>query len=131
MDTESIVRRVVDAYNSDDPEAEIEELWDPNCEFVPVRAALEDTVYRGHDGIRRFNRDNQDSWAENRVEILKLEVSGEQAVMLTRIRAKGRASGASTDQTFAWGVSLRNGRVMRLASHRTVEDARQQLGWDA
>jgi ketosteroid isomerase-like protein len=131
MDTESIVRRVIDVYNSDDPEAEIEELWDPNCEFLPVRAALEDTVYRGHDGIRRFVRDNQDSWAESHAEILKLEVSGEQALMLSRIRARGRASGVWTDETLAWSVSLRNGRVMRLAFHQTVEEARRQLGWDA
>jgi hypothetical protein len=92
---------------------------------------LEDTVYRGHDGIRRFVRDNQDSWAESHAEILKLEVSGEQALMLSRIRARGRASGVWTDETLAWSVSLRNGRVMRLAFHQTVDDARRQLGWDA
>jgi hypothetical protein len=50
-------------------EAEIE-LFDPDIEFVPLRAALEDIVYRGHDGIRQLPRD-MTSQAIGRLAILR------------------------------------------------------------
>ena len=56
MDLDTLVRRFVDAYNSRQLEAQIE-LFDPKIELVPIRAVLEDTIYRGHDGIKRFARD--------------------------------------------------------------------------
>jgi hypothetical protein len=46
---------------------------------VPLRAALEDTVQRGHDGIRQLARDIAESWSEAQIEILDFEVRGEQA----------------------------------------------------
>jgi hypothetical protein len=60
-------------------EAEIE-LFDPDIESVPLRAALEDTVQRGHDGIRQLARDIAESWSEAQIEILDFEVRGEQAL---------------------------------------------------
>jgi hypothetical protein len=63
MDPEMLTRRFVDAYNSRQLEAQIE-LFDPDIELVPLRATLEDTVYRGHDGIRQFVRDIDELWSE-------------------------------------------------------------------
>jgi hypothetical protein len=88
MDVETLARRFVDAYNSRQLEAQIE-LFDPEIELVPLRAVLEDTVYRGHDGVRRFARDIEESWAEAQVEILELEARGEQAVSIGCLRLKG------------------------------------------
>jgi ketosteroid isomerase-like protein len=130
MEVESVVRRAVEAFNLHQLEAQIE-LFDRNVEIVPLRAALEAIVYQGHDGLRRFDGDVDASWSERRVEILDLEVSGEQALAIGRLRLKGSASGAWVEQTVAWSVCVRNGRVMRLNLHQTPEDARRELGWKA
>jgi ketosteroid isomerase-like protein len=130
MDTETLARRFVDAYNSRALEAQIE-LFDPDVELVPLRAALEDTVYRGHDGIRQFVRDLDESWSEAHIETLELEVRGEQALTVSRTRLMGRSSGAWTELTVAGAASMHNGRIARLALHQTVEDARRELGWES
>jgi ketosteroid isomerase-like protein len=129
MDPETLARRFVDAYNSRQLEAQIE-LFDPDFELVPLRAALEDTVYRGHDGIRQLARDTAESWSEASIEILELEVRGEQAVSIVSLRLKGRLSGALTEVTGAASWSVRNERLFRTAYHATVHDARRELGWD-
>jgi ketosteroid isomerase-like protein len=129
MDVETLTRRFVDAYNSRQLEAQIE-LFDPEIELVPVRAVLEDTIYRGHDGIRRFARDLEESWSEAHVELLELEVRGEQAVSIGCVRLKGRSSGAVTEVTGAAAWSMRDERLLRMAYHPTVQDARSELGWE-
>jgi hypothetical protein len=128
MDPETLARRFVDAYNSRQLEAQIE-LFDPDIELVPLRAALEDTVYRGHDGIRQLARDIDESWSEAQIEILELEVRGAQMVSIGRLRLKGRSSGALTEVTGAASWSVRNGRLFRMAYHPTVQHARRELGW--
>ena len=97
MDLDTLTRRFVDTYNSRQLEAQIE-LFDPEIELVPIRAVLEDTVYRGHDGVRRFARDLEEFWSEAHVEILELEARGEQAVSIDGVRLKalvGRSDGGN------------------------------------
>ena len=130
MDLDTLVRRFVDAYNSRQLEAQIE-LCDPEIELVPLRAVLEETIYRGHDGIRRFARDLAESWSEAHVELLELEVRGEQAVSIGCVTLKGRSSGAVTEVTGAAAFSVRDERLLRIAYHPTAQDARRELGWDS
>ena len=96
---------------------------------MPLRAVLEETIYRGHDGIRRFARDLAESWSEAHVELLELEARGEQAVSIGRLTLKGRSSGAVTEVTGAAAWSMRDERLLRMAYHPTVQDARSELGW--
>ena len=51
-------KRWIDAYNRQDVEAMVEEM-DPEVEYHPVLPMLlggEATVYRGHDGVRGFQK---------------------------------------------------------------------------
>ena len=130
MDLDTLVRRFVDAYNSRQLEAQIE-LCDPEIELVPLRAVLEETIYRGHDGIRRFARDIVESWSEAHIEILEFEARGEQAVFIGYLRLKGRSSGAVTEVMGAAAWSVRDERLLRIAYHQTLQDARRELGWDS
>ena len=130
MDVETLARRLVDAYNSRQLEAQTELLFDPDIELVPLRAVLEDTVYRGHNGIRQLARDIDESWSEAHIEIHELDVRGEQAVSTGRLRLRGRSSGALTEVTAAASWSVRNGRLWRWRYHATVHDARRELGWE-
>ena len=131
MDLDTLVRRFVDAYNSRQLEAQIE-LCDPEIELVPLRAVLEETIYRGHDGIRRFARDIEETWSEAHIEhFSSFEARGEQAVSIGCVRLKGRSSGAVTEVMGAAAWSVRDERLLRIAYHQTVQDARRELGWDS
>jgi hypothetical protein len=130
VDIESLGRRFVNAYNSRKLEAQMEQLFDPDVELVPLRASLEDTVYRGYEGIRQFACDLNESWSEAHIEILEFEVRGEQALSIGRLRLTGRSSGAVTEVTAAAAWSARNERLVRMAYHQTAEDARRELGWE-
>jgi hypothetical protein len=131
VDLETLAGGFVDAYNSRRLETQIELLFDPDVELVPMRAAVEDTVYRGHEGIRQLARDIEESWSEAHIEILELEARGDEAVSRGRLRLKGRSSGAVTEVASAASWQSRNGRLFRMAYHQTVGDARRDLGWDA
>ena len=98
--------------------------------MLPLRAALEDTVYRGHDGIRQLARDIDELWSDAHIEPLEIDLRGEQAVSIGRLRFRGRSSRAVTEVTGAASWSVRDGRLLRMAYHATVEDARRELGWD-
>src|SRR6202022_364098 len=104
METEGVVRRAIDAFNLHQVEAQIE-LFDHNVEIVSLLAALQEIVYQGHAGVRRFDRDLDASWSERHIEILDLEVSGEQALVIGLLRLKGGLSDAPMEQTAAWTLA--------------------------
>src|SRR6185436_12136638 len=59
-------RRGIDASNRGDVEALLKEL-DPEIEWRSAMHALiggEETVFRGHDGVRRLFRDVQETFSE-------------------------------------------------------------------
>jgi hypothetical protein len=57
--------------------------------------------------------------------------AGEQALSVGYVRLKGRSSGAVTEVTGAAAWSMRDERLLRMAYHPTVPDARRELGWDS
>jgi hypothetical protein len=129
MDLETLAYRFVEAFNMRQLEAELD-LFDPGIELVPLRAELEDTVYRGHDGIRQLARDIAESWSQAHIEILDFEVRRERALSIGRLRLEGRLSGALTELTGAASWCGRNQRLFRMAMHTTVQEARRELGWE-
>jgi hypothetical protein len=128
MDTETLIRRFIDAYNAHELEAQVGLLFDREVEWAPLRALLEDTVYRGHGGVRQFVRDHDELWSKGHIELLELAVRGEQALTTGRQCLRGRSSGASTEVAGAGSWSARSGRLFRIVYHPTVQDARRELG---
>ncbi len=51
-------RRVVDAFNKRDVEG-IAALCDPQIE---LHSAVTTTLYHGHEGVRKWNRDLEEAW---------------------------------------------------------------------
>jgi ketosteroid isomerase-like protein len=92
VDIEALVHALVDAYNSRQLDAHVELLFDPDVELVPLRALVEDTVYRGHECIRQLAHDIEESWSEAEIEVHELEIRGEQAASTGRLRLTGRSS---------------------------------------
>jgi ketosteroid isomerase-like protein len=90
------------------------EMLDPDVELLPLRGALDGSVYRGHEGIRRWLEDMNEDWREFEVgleEVRELE-PGRLLVQAT-MRLRGR-SGVALDTPAAWLCDTRAGRVWRI-----------------
>jgi ketosteroid isomerase-like protein len=88
----------------------------PDAEMVPLRAVLEGTVYRGHDGLRQWLADMAEDWDELRIdpdEVRGLE--GGRVLVLGRFHARGKSSGVMLDQPAAWICELVDGKVARMS----------------
>ena len=87
----------------------------------------EAAVYRGHDGVRRFVREVEEA-VDARLEYLEARDAGERIVVIGRIRARGKTSGAATESPIAWLAEFENGRVVRLTDYLDPKDALEAAG---
>jgi ketosteroid isomerase-like protein len=87
----------------------------PDAELVPLRAVLEGTVYRGHEGLRRWLADMAEDWDDLRIDCDELRgLEGSRVLVLGRFHARGRSSGVRLDQPAAWICELVDGKVARI-----------------
>jgi ketosteroid isomerase-like protein len=116
-----VVRRAVDAWNRRDPD-----LWrtyaTPDVEWTPAGpAAVEGTIYRGHDEVVAGLEAVWQTWDEvffKESEVRDLE---EATLWLGRLKLRGAASQIALDQEFAVRFELRDGKlatVQAFLSHR-------------
>jgi ketosteroid isomerase-like protein len=127
-----VVRRVYEAVAARDAEAVLA-LYDPDVEWdftdSPVGNALEDRIYRGHEGLRRWWREWQEAWEGYEDTYRELIDAGEEAVVsVTTSRGRGRASGAETEWTQHGVWTIAGGRVTRVVWFRTRDEALAAAG---
>jgi len=118
-------KRAVAAYNRRDIDAFVEE-FDPEVEWhslVQVMFGGEESVYRGHRGLREGVRDMDEALAELQVEYSEIRDLGERIVVLGRVHGRGRASGAEFESPLNWVVEIRGGRATRMRDYLDPEDA--------
>jgi ketosteroid isomerase-like protein len=123
-------RRGIDASNRGDVEALLEEL-DPEIEWRSAMHALiggEETVFRGHDGVRTLFRDVQESFSELHFEATEIQDLGDRILVIGRTRVRGKTSGAVTVTPIALVTEVRNGKARLLRTYRDPEEAREAAG---
>ena len=116
------VRAALEAFNRRDWDGVIE-LTDPDAEFLPLRAQLEGTPYRGHDGLRRFFADAAEEWDELKIEGEEWRDLGDRILVIGHFRARGRNSGVELHSPAAWLVSVRDGKLVYLRAYSDPEEA--------
>jgi len=79
-------------------------------------------VYRGHDGVRQYWRENISVFGEVDFEIEELIDAGDQVLAVIREREVGRASGVPVEATHLAVYTLSGGKVIQMQ----VFDDRQQ-----
>jgi len=104
--------------------------FDPQIEFHSIFAAVGGvTVYRGYEGLRRWNRELEESWGDEvSVEPEAYFDLGEQTLVFAVMHGRGRQSGLDTTMPFAQVASWRDGVCVRLWSYPDREDALGALG---
>ncbi len=122
-----IVRRSFERFNANDVDGALE-LMDPEVQFHDVPEIPGSTVYRGHEGIRRWWATVKDPMEELRFEFVEVTEGTEKLAVLTRAVGRGRGSGAEVDWTFTtvWGV--RNGLIYYHQGYTDHAEALQAIG---
>jgi ketosteroid isomerase-like protein len=121
-------RRTYRALNARDADALLA-LCDPQIEFQPLFAVVGDTVYHGHDGVRRWFETPEDAWAEDlRSEPDAFFDLGEYTLMFHTLRGRGKKSGAEVAMPAATVVKWRDGLIVSFMSYERRESALRDLG---
>ena len=118
-----LTRRWAQAFNARDMDA-LEQLTSPDLEFVPYLANLiETTVYRGHEGLRRYFQDAQAAWEEIQVRQAEVREVGGCTISLGELHGRGRASGLEIHVPLAWVGEWRDGKLVRLETYTSESEA--------
>ena len=108
------IRDGIAALNRGDADG-IAATLDPDVELVPLRAVLDGSVYRGHEGMRRWLADIAEDWTEYELTLEDVrELWPGRVLVLATMRMRGRASGVTLDSPAAWLCDMRAGKVARI-----------------
>ena len=116
-----VVRQLATAVSGRDL-GQILELTDPQVEWRPFISVLsESRHYRGHDGIRQYLRDLEETFETFRTNIEDLLGVGDLVLGVGRIHYCGKASGVETETPVGWLLKLRDRKVTRVHAFREPE----------
>jgi ketosteroid isomerase-like protein len=122
-----LLRGFGNALNAHDIEAVLA-YCDPNIAFHSGIGAIHG-IYHGHDGVRRWHRDNREVWGEEiRAEPEAVFDLGEHTLTFYVARGRGQRSGVEVARPGAAVVRWRNGLITYIKSYRDREDALRYLG---
>lgn len=130
MSTENIavIRRVFDAFNDRDWQA-WESLHHPDAEWVDPPELPDSGVHRGRDKIRRFFDELLPIGDDWRVEVDSIEAVGANRVLMRgRSLLTGKASRMPLEDPIAQLFEMENGRVRRVWTFRSHDDALAAAG---
>jgi ketosteroid isomerase-like protein len=116
-----VMRRCIDAISRRDG-ATLTELSTPDVTVRPLRAALEDTVYRGREGIDQWMRDIDETWAELTVDIQEIsEPEPDIVVAKAMLYGRGHESKVPTRMPVELVAELRDGLIAHATTVITAD----------
>ena len=117
--TEALSRRDLDALGR---------LLAPDCEIVPFRAGVEQTVFRGPDAPSRWFAAVDEAWESMTSETESIREGPDWVLGFVRLRARGRESGAELDVPAAGVYRFRDGLITSLRVYTSRADALADVG---
>jgi ketosteroid isomerase-like protein len=118
-----LARHLMDTFNRRDLDALCERL-DPDVEWIPIMAALEGRVYRGHDGVRQWVEDLAADWDYFETYQDDFRQVGDRLLVFGRWRARARTSGVELDgEQATWMMDIANDKITRLQTFTDREEA--------
>jgi ketosteroid isomerase-like protein len=126
-----LVRRWQAAVSASAEEAlaTIEELWDADADYYPVRKFPEARPCHGRQEVWHFiarylEAFSRSEWAIREV----IEVGDDRVLVSTNLRAEGQESGVRLEGDLYQCYWLRHGRFFRVVDHLTLRGALHALG---
>jgi ketosteroid isomerase-like protein len=127
-----IAHQVSEAFNRAfaDGTTDLYELLDPDVEWVPIKALLEGTTYRGHEGVRRWIEELRRDWAAFETRPEQFRDLGDHGVLaLGTWRAQGRGGDVLLDvPQAAWLLQYRKGKIIRMQTFTERKKALEAAG---
>ncbi len=123
-----IMRAAIEAFNRRDGEA-FGAFLANDAEIVPVRAALEGTVYRGPNAATQYCAAVEESWENLTWEVEEIRDGGSWVLALGHIRGRGRGSGAVFDAKGRGWPGSGTGRSHTSAHTPTGARPSKPWGW--
>jgi ketosteroid isomerase-like protein len=80
-------------------------------------------AFRGHEGFRKFIGDWQATWESWELDAEEFHEIGQQVLVLTRVRAKGRGSGLEINQSLAHLFEFRGEEICRAQTFLDRDEA--------
>jgi ketosteroid isomerase-like protein len=122
------LRRGFDAMNRGDL-SRILAFVHPDFETViPPELSAEPSVYRGHDGVRRYFDSFSDAMRDIRFNADDIWDVGDAVVVALRLTARGKETGIAVEQQVGQVWTIRDGMAVRLENFVTVSQALESVG---
>lgn len=125
-----VFERAVAAYNRRDLDAFLE-AFDPEVEWHSLTQVMfggEESVHRGHPGIRDGVREIHEVLAELQLGYSEIRDLGERIVVIGSVSGRGRASGAETEMPINWVVEFKDGKVIWMHDYVDRAEALEAAG---
>ena len=122
------VRLVYSAWSDGDLDALLA-VCDARVELVPSGAFPDlAPVYRGHDGMRAFWQAMRDPWESFHLDPERIVEGPDCAVVVVRFRAQGKGSGVATELRQGHALRLKDGRLFKVSTHMSFDEALEAVG---
>jgi ketosteroid isomerase-like protein len=123
-----VAHRGLDALNRGGVEAVIP-LCDPEIEWIAIPGFLPDSVdYHGHAGVRAWFAKLGEVLGKTHWEAEQITDCGERLFVALKLRGSGRASGIGAEMRIFQAWTLRNGKLVRLESYLSRDEALEAAG---
>jgi ketosteroid isomerase-like protein len=96
-----------------------------SVEIVPLRAALEGTVYRGADAIDQFWDAAEESWESIEMEADEIVDCGDRVLIVGRLRGRARDTDVEIDSPMAWVLEIEDGLMTKMRNYVDIAEARR------
>ena len=130
---EEIVRRFAEVVNTCRSVEEaiasgVEELWDPEIEFVNPADAIERGTRKGVAGMRTALQNFfEGAGAAVTIELERLEERGDRIFTQGRVHARGASGADAVGPPVASIYTFRDGRIRRIEWHYDIDEARARF----
>jgi ketosteroid isomerase-like protein len=107
-----------------------EPAWDALDDHVEVydHDILDAGEYRGHAGVARWLSDWEKAWGEFTMTPEEFIDAGEQVIVVLRMKATGRGSGATLERQDAMVWQVRDEGLVRLDYFNSKQQALESVG---
>jgi ketosteroid isomerase-like protein len=124
-----VVRKSLEAFQRGQFDSVTTELWDSEGEWMPAMAGVvEDKVYRGHAGLRRYFDELFESFSKVRLHDIEFRDLGNRVLVLYELSVCGRDSGVAIDQQGGTVYELRGGKIVHGRSYLSRGEALKAVG---
>jgi ketosteroid isomerase-like protein len=123
-------KRGLDAGNRGDFDALLDELH-PKIEWHSALHVLmggEETVFRGHAGVRRMIGDLYSTFDEVHIDMSEFRDLGDGILALGCTRTRGKASGVETETPLAFVTEIRDGKTISIRAYLDRDEALEAAG---